>query len=430
MRRWFFILLWGISLAQTKPQEKAYPFLPEEALERLPETPVTKGKYILGPGDSLLIVIRGNISYSYYAEVEPGGEIPINIPTGNPFLLTEAGRLPVLTTSRFQLDIVDKAKVAGKSIKEGEGALTSSLKKYFHKVEASISLVAPRRFKVFVLGEAKSPGAYVASPFVRVSDVIAKAGGITILGSRCRILLKRGKDTLKVNLEAFRRTGDLSHNPFLESGDIVLIPPMKSYVLVRGGVVGRGEYALVRGDSLQNTTEEFYELNPGERFSDLIERAGGPVPWADLHGCYIERILEESPQKRKKIPVDLYKILVDKDYSSDPPLKQGDILVVPLLENLVYVGGDVHDPGAYQYQAGMGIMGYIGLAGGFTYRADIGRTKLIRTTGEVISARKDPPVKRGDTIFVPDRPVYSWSTYISLGTSIAVGIGYWLGLLK
>jgi len=431
MRNWLAILIIvGFSGAQTliKPSERPYPFTPEESLEKLPERPIVREKYRLGPGDSLLIVVKGNLSYSYYAEVGPGGEIPLEIPTGNPFLITEAGRLPILTTSRFQLDIADKIEVAGKTIKRAEEISKDAFNKYFHGVDVSISLIAPRRFKVFVLGEVRVPGSYVASPFMRVSDIIGKAGGITPLGSKCRIFLKREKDTLLVNMEAFQRTADLSHNPLLESGDLIFVPPMKRYVIVRGGVMGRGEYALVRGDTLRNTTEEFYELRKGERFLDIIERAGGPVPWADLHNSYIERLTEESPPKRVKIPVDLSKLLIDKDLSNNPELEDGDIIVVPLLENTVYVGGDVKDPGPYQYQPGMKLIGYIGLAGGFTYRADIGRTKVIRKTGEVIPARKDPPIKRGDNIFVPDRPIYSWSTYISIAASLALAISHWYDL--
>lgn len=430
MNRLSILFIIGLAWAQPlpDPSEKPYPFTPEQTLERLPEAPVLREKYKLGPGDSLLIVLKGNLSYSYYAEVEPGGEIPLQIPTGNPFLITETGRLPILTTSRFQLDIADKIEVTGKTIKEAEEISKEVFHKYFREVEVSISLIAPRRFKVFVLGEIRAPGAYVASPFMRISDVIGKSGGITPLGSRCRILLKREEDTLSVDLEAFQRTADLSHNPLLESGDLILVPPMREYVIVRGGVMGRGEYALIRGDSLRNTTEEFYELREGERFLDIVERAGGPVPWADLHNSYIERLVRGSPPQREKIPVDLSKILLDRDLSSNPELKDGDILTIPLLENVVYVGGDVEEPGPYQYQAGLKLIGYIGLAGGFTYRADIGRTKVIRKTGEVIPARKDPIIERGDNIFIPDRPIYNWSTYISIAASLALAISYWYDL--
>lgn len=423
----FFIGLGTLVLAQqpTRPSLTNYP---EPNLELLPEAPVDPQRYVLKSGDSLLVVVSGNLSYSYLTGLTPSGDLLIQIPTGNPFIVSEAGKLPILSATRLELDIVDKIEADGLTITEAEKRLDERLAKYLNRVKVTLSLFAPRRFKVFVLGEVKMPGGYIASAFLRVSDVINKAQGFTPLGSRSHIeLWRNGKLYTTVDLEKFERSGNLEDNPQVSNGDVVFVPLIKNYVTIRGGVVGRTEYALQIGDTMRFSTNENYELRPNETFYDLVLRAGGPVPWADLKNCYIERIKTGSSE-HEKIPVDLYKIMVYKDKSCNPVLVDGDIVVVPLLESYVYVHGQVMEPGPKLYQENLKVSEYIGRAGGFTTRADINNIKLIRADGRKLSAKNDPIVERGWTIWVPDRPVFNWQTFLALGATITTLITSWIAL--
>ncbi len=413
-----------------QPTRPSLPSYPEQNLELLPEAPVDPEKYLLEAGDSLLVVVSGNLSYSYLTGLTPSGDLLIQIPTGNPFLVSEMGKLPILSATRLELDIVDKVNVDGLSIRAGEGVLGERLAKYLRNVKVTLSLFAPRRFKVFVLGEVLFPGAYIASSFLRVSDVISKAQGLAPMGSRCNIeLRRRGKFFTSVDLEKFERSGNLDYNPLVSNGDVVFVPIIKNRVTIRGGVVGRTEYALQIGDTMRVSTNETYELRPGETFFDLVLRAGGPVPWADLKNCYIER-LQAGSNRREKIAVDLHAIMVNKDLSNNPILVDGDVAVVPLEAYYVYVHGQVMDPGPKFFLENLKVSEYIGRAGGFTTRADINNIKLMRQDGRKLSAKSNPIVERGWTIWVPDRPVFNWQTFLTLGATITSLITSWIALTR
>ena len=69
-----------------------------------------------------------------------------------------------------------------------------------------------------------------------------------------------------------------------------------------------------------------------------------------------------------------------------------------------YILGEVNDPGAYPYRAGMTILNAAALAGGFTYRAN--EKKIEITRGGVGEPRVMPPetiVQPGDVIRVKER---------------------------
>jgi protein involved in polysaccharide export with SLBB domain len=424
----FIIGFSAIALAQQPVNRPTPTFYPEPNLEYLPEVPVDPNQYTVKPGDSVLVIISGTMSYSYQTGLTPSGDLLIEVPTGNRFITSEAGTLPILSANRLQLDIIDRIDVHGLTIKEAEKTLGERFARYLRNVNVTLSLLAPRRFKVFVLGEVKVPGDYIASSFFRVANLISKAQGVAPMGSRCNIELRRnGKLFAIVDLEKFERLGNLDDNPPVSDGDVIYVPIIKSYVTIRGGLVGRTEYALQFGDTMRFSTNETYELRPNETFLDIVLRAGGPVPWADLKNSYIER-LPPGSKRREKIPVDLYKIMIDKVAAGNPVLENGDIVVVPRLEPYVYVHGAVANPGPYWFDENRKVSEYVGRAGGFTPRADINKVKLIKADGKSSFAYHDPLVDRGESIYVPERPVYNWQIFLSLGATITTLITAWITL--
>ena len=91
------------------------------------------------------------------------------------------------------------------------------------------------------------------------------------------------------------------------------------------------------------------------------------------------------------------------DLSRNVLLRDGDTVFVPRAE-VVYVFGEVREPGSYPIQEGMTVLQALSLAGGSTDFAALNRLTIMRVVdGEQVEirARLDDPVQRDDTIRVP-----------------------------
>jgi protein involved in polysaccharide export with SLBB domain len=299
------------------------------------EGPIISERYVLMPGDQVLATITGGLTFSYSAWITYEGKVVIEI--------------PVDFSAPWTLQIVDAVPISGLNLKDAQDSLARVFSRYLREVQVKLTLTTMRSGVVFVTGEVHAPGAVYASPIERVSQVVAKAGGLTPLGSRNKIqLLRGGQLHAIVNIERFENNGDLSLNPFVESGDRIYVPPVSGIVTVKGAVFGRGEYRL-RTSALttekERVSEGMYELDSCERVTDLLKKAGGITPWADLRSCYVLR--RASPANgTEKIAVDLSQVLFQNDQSANIMLRNDDVLVVPPVNTMVYVEGEVLRPGA------------------------------------------------------------------------------------
>jgi polysaccharide export outer membrane protein len=82
--------------------------------------------------------------------------------------------------------------------------------------------------KVFVLGEAKNPGAFPMIPKMRLSQALALAGGPTELAVLKSARIVRGQlgtpQIVEVNFQQVLDQGDPAHDLPLEAGDLVVLP--------------------------------------------------------------------------------------------------------------------------------------------------------------------------------------------------------------
>ena len=88
----------------------------------------------------------------------------------------------------------------------------------------------------YVLGEVKTPGRYLIEDNrkeIRLSDVLAKAGGTTEAGSLRRVSLLTVVDGKYVdkeyNLDEFLKDGKIESNPVVRPGDVVLFGRPKGF---------------------------------------------------------------------------------------------------------------------------------------------------------------------------------------------------------
>ncbi|MBN2619683.1 SLBB domain-containing protein [candidate division WOR-3 bacterium] len=371
------------------------------------EKPIVSEEYILMPGDSILVTITGPTNYSYITGITFEGKVLIQVPVSS--MPTPQG------TFMPQYDVVRAVPVYSLTLKDAKDSLRIVFSRYFRNIAVDITLLNMRQFTVFVAGEVVYPGITSARPVDRVSTVIRRAGGVTTLGSRSTIeVLRDGILFQTADLELFERTGNTNVNPFIQDGDVILVSRMEHSVIVKGAVFGKRGYELRVAQltaARERTSEGLYELLPGERISDLITKAGGTTPWADLVAAYIER-------DEHQIAINLMEIIADEDNEGNIKMLDGDVLVVPSVNAIVYVQGQVAAPGAYPFQPNLKAMDYIGLAGGPLAEAHLNGAYVIREK-ERIAVKKDPVIIEGDRIYVPRLIFKFWQDYVAIGAVVA-----------
>ncbi len=373
------------------------------------EKPVVSEEYILMPGDTVLITIVGATNYSYITGITYEGKITINIPVAS--VPTAQGvYVP-------QYDVIATVPIYGLNLKMAKDSLTSVFMKYFRNINVDITLLGMRTFIVFVAGQVKNPGTVIARPIDRVSEIIKRVGGTTAIGSRSKIELKRSNKTAQlVNLEEFERTGNITDNPYVQDGDVIYVPKMEKSVIVKGAVFGKMGYELRVSQltaAMERTSEGLYELNPGDKVSDLIDKAGGVTPWADLKNIYVQRA-------DNRIDIDFQTILANSNSEANIELQDKDVIVVPSVNAIVYVQGQIVNPGAFPFQPNLKASDYIGLAGGPLAEANMSGAYIVRGKKK-LSVKKDPIIMEGDRIFVPRQIFKFWQDYVEIG-SVAVSI--------
>ncbi len=371
------------------------------------DKPIVSEEYILMPGDSLLVTITGATNYSYKTGITYEGKITINMPVAS-LPTTQGIYIP-------QYDVVTTTPVYGLSLKAARDSLSRIFARYYRNINVDLTLLGMRTFYVYVAGEIRNPGSIFAYPVDRVSEIIKRAGGTTAIGSRTKIELRRKNQSYKtVNLEKFERFGITENNPYVQDGDIIYVPRMQKSVIVKGAVFGKMGYELKVSQltaAMERSSEGLYELNPDEKISDLISKAGGVTPWADLKNAYIQR-------GDKKITIKLHEALVNPEGESNITMQDGDILVIPSINAVVYVQGQVVNPGAFPFQPNLKASDYIGLAGGPLAEASMSSAYVLRGNKK-IPVKKDPIIVEGDRIMVPRQIFKFWQDYVEIGSVVA-----------
>jgi hypothetical protein len=135
----------------------------------------------------------------------------------------------------------------------------------------------------------------------------------------------------------------------------------------------------------------------GDSVRTLLERVGGVGPLADLTESYILR-------NGQIVPVDLYALVMLKDFQADKPVELGDTLVVPFKRRNILVEGAVFAPGSYPYNPTFGVEQYLSLAGGRNrFAQDLSDVRVVTPNGQMKDYQPDLKVEPGSSLVVPER---------------------------
>ena len=130
--------------------------------------------------------------------------------------------------------------------------------------------------------------------------------------------------------------------------------------------------------------------------------AGGPDPYGSLRDLRVMR------GDREVARGDLYPFLLGGDRAMDPRLENGDVLFVGAGDGRVGVRGDVTRPAVYDRKGTMSLRELLGMAGGPTAYADLGRVRIERVVAHDGFRLEDVQLARGaspDSVWLSDQDV-------------------------
>lgn len=329
--------------------------------------PAVQPNYILGPGDTIDIIVYGEPDLSRTVTIKPDGAV--------------------------SLPLLGEVKAAGKTTTQLAADLTRLFGKYLKTPSISVTVREFRIDRIYILGQVSRPGEYQLRPGIGIMELLASAGGPTNRADLAKVVVIRGRtNALQLNLLealATNRNPDVK----LAAGDVLFIPETDRRIVVLGQVNRPGAYDLLEG----------------QRVSDLIAAAGGVTNRAAPQSSFIVRGAQQ-------IPVDIQKVLAG-DREANVVLQPGDMMVVPESQSRIAVMGAVNNPGTFALTDGMKLVDALALAGGPTNRGRLSNVIIVRLDGgqvkrlEVNLERamtgqdlsQNLTLQNGDIIFVPDQ---------------------------
>lgn len=176
-----------------------YPSAPATLTERPPD------HYIIGPGDTMDIVVWGNPEVSRTIVVPPDGRI--NTP------------------------LVEDVPATGKTSTELARDLEKALSRYIKQPVVTVILTGftgPYDRQIRVVGEAAKPQALQFSKGMTIMDVMIAVGGLTDFADGNDATIVRTVDGQRkqyaVHLDDLLKRGDISANVEVLPGDVLIIP--------------------------------------------------------------------------------------------------------------------------------------------------------------------------------------------------------------
>ncbi|RJR15471.1 MAG: polysaccharide export protein [Nitrospiraceae bacterium] len=346
--------------------------------------------YVVGPGDEIRITVWGKIEGRWDVPVDRDGNVT--------------------------LPKIGVVGVTGLTFNELKDALYREISRYYTGFEMNVSMGSLRSMKVYVVGNAKSPGSYEVSSLSSLVNALFVSGGPAKTGSMRDIQVKRNGATIThFDMYDFLLNGDKTRDIRLMPEDVVFVPAVGPLVGIAGNV----------------RVPAIYELRNETRLLDLFKMAGGLTSTAFKGRVQVQRI--EEHQFRTLFEGDL----VDLENNPDKNfvLMDGDLIKVFSVteaNNTVKLVGAVVNEGDYAIVPGeTRLSDVISKAGGVLYyasdEAELTRVSVTQS-GPVtellninvsLALKGDPehniPLKINDYLFV--RTVPEWKLYRTVSVS-------------
>ncbi len=237
----------------------------------VPQSGALQDDYVLGPGDEIVISLRGQDNSEFRAQVDRDGRVLL--PRLSPILA--AGR----TLGDFRRDVLDAVHRA------------------YISTQAFVTIGALRQVSVAVVGEVNNPGVRLMNGLSTTADAILLSGGIKKSGSLRNVRIIRHGRSIPVDLYAFLTDRVHARSEQLTEGDRIVVPPLGRTVAISGWVRRPGIYEMAPGASAMTARS-------------ALQLSGG----TEVRGRYRLSVLHiESSGETKLAPVTEGSILHDSE---------------------------------------------------------------------------------------------------------------------
>ena len=339
--------------------------------------------YRIQPGDVVAIVVYGQPDLTLDVLVLPDGTISY------PF----AGTIQVRDLTPGQV----------------EEHITTLLSAVIRTPIVSVQVQPGRGPSVVILGEVRTPGVYpIAGETIALLEAIALAGGTTPTADLAKVkVYDRGNirdyKEAPIGVQGVLFEGEATENPAVTAGNIIYVPPSEAEneIYILGEVRAPGAYTL--------------DPNPNRqaRLLDIIARAGGTTPTADL--AKVKVYDRGNIRDYKEAPIGAEGVLFEGEATENPAVTAGNIIYVPRGAVQVTVMGLVARPGTFEVRPGERVLGVLAQAGGVLPEADSSGIVLRResASGEVVTSivsldqmlaggesDDNPVLEDGDVVYV------------------------------
>lgn len=386
----------------------------------------TPKNYVIGPDDELLIDLTGDNEASYKPRVSPEGLISVEYvgriavagltieQASNKIRSAMQGTYPALRSGRTQLAVnlgnirSIKVIISGEVTKPGTYTLSSLASVYnalyasggpnengsFRNIQvirnnhviATVDLydflingtqmenirlqdqdvlhIPMYQIRVDVTGEVKRPAIYEIRADESLADVLRYAGGFSEMAYKARVKVFQNTATEKKVLSK-----TLLEYPDYKprNGDKVIVDPILDRFENKIQLVG----AVFRPG--------VYELTPGLTLNKLIQQADGLKEDAFMNRGYIIRLNADNTSS--VIPFDVSSVI--QNATADIELKREDIVQISSIFDLrdeytVSIGGQVRQPGSFNFSRNMRVEDLVQMAGGFKEGASPANIEVAR----------------------------------------------------
>lgn len=267
-------------------------------------------------------------------------------------------------------------QVAGLTVDDARAVIDRRVAKELIGVQTNITLGPLRGMQIFLLGDARLPGAYSVSGLATMTQALISGGGVATTGSLRKIELKRaGRVVQRLDLYDFLLRGDSARDIRLQAGDAVFIPPVGPRVTIAGAV----------------TRPAIYEMAGALTIKGALDLAGGLSGNARRAQATLERIGADGQRQLRSLDV--------RDESAlSMTLKDGDRLDISALYE--------------RAENPVSVLGHVRYEKSFAWNPQL-------TLGKVLSQAEVRPSE-------PGRELYPILALIER-TDLATGLRYWHG---
>ncbi|MBW4834567.1 SLBB domain-containing protein [Prevotella nanceiensis] len=330
----------------------------------------TPQRYVLGPGDNVIIDVYGASQKTFNVVVSPDGEVTIE----------DFGPI----------------KVSGLTVEQANAKVRSLLGARYSSSKTKLTVGQTKTMMVNVMGEVKVPGTYTLSAFATVFHALYMAGGINDLGTLRNIkVYRQNRLVTVVDIYDYILNGKLTGNIRLMDNDVIVVGPYDCLVTISGKV----------------KRPMIYEMKKSESVGSIIKYAGGFT--GDAYTKAV-RLLRKTGREYSVFNIGEFDI-------NSFHLADGDSIgvdsIINRYENMVEIKGAIFRPGMYNIGKDINsVRTLIEHAEGlteeaFTNRAIIHRMKSDRTLeviavdvkGVMDGSVADVPLKKNDVLFIPTK---------------------------